>query len=347
MIKKFLDIRYFGNSVYDYIIAVSIFIISILLISVLKYVVKKYIFKSVNESIESKEHKFNNFKKYLVPLLYLTGFYLAFESLQIPKNVEKIVQTIYIILNTYYIVKFVGRVLNLILTGYINKADEESGKKKIKALTSLFNVLVYVIGFLFLLDNLGINVTAIVAGLGIGGIAVALAAQALLGDLFSYFVIFFDRPFEIGDFITVDTKSGTIEQIGIKSTKIRSLTGELIIVSNSNLTNSRIHNFKALKRRRYVFTISVTYQTTLDKLKIIPNIISNIISMHEKAELDRCTFASFGNSSLNFEIVLFYDSSDYKEFMITLDSINLQIFEDFKKNQIDFAYPTQTIFLEK
>ncbi len=347
MIKKIFEQSYFGNTVYDYTIALSIFIVSIFIISILKLIVKKYIFNSGTEDKESNQHKFYNFKKYLIPLLYLTAFYLAFESLLIPKNVEKVVQTIFIILTTYYLVKFVGRILNLILTDYINKADEESGKKKIKALTSLFNVLVYVLGLLFLLDNLGINITAIVAGLGIGGIAVALAAQALLGDLFSYFVIFFDRPFEIGDFITVDTKSGTIEQIGIKSTKIRSLSGELIIISNSNLTNSRIHNFKALKRRRYVFTLGVTYQTTPDKLKIIPEIISNIIKQFENTELDRCTFASFGDSRINFETVIFYDSSDYKEFMLTLDKINLLIFEEFNKNEIDFAYPTQTIFLEK
>jgi small-conductance mechanosensitive channel len=347
MLNNILKQSYFGNTIYDYILAASIFLFSIIIIVFIKLIVKKIIYKSETNSLENKQHKFTNFKKYLVPLLYLTAFYLSFESLSIPVKLEKIVQTIYIILTTYYIVKFVGRILNLILMGYINNSEEESGKKKIKALTSLFNVLVYVLGFLFMLDNLGINITGIVAGLGIGGIAVALAAQALLGDLFSYFVIFFDRPFEIGDFINVDNKSGTIEQIGIKSTKIRSLSGELIIISNSNLTNSRIHNFKALKRRRHVFTLGVTYQTAADKLRIIPEIISNIIKQYDNTELDRCTFANFGNFSLNFEVVIFYDSSDYKEFMITLDKINLQIFEEFNKNQIEFAYPTQTIFLEK
>lgn len=347
MIKKIFETSYFGNTLYDYIIAASIFIISIFIIAIIKYMVKKYLYKSGVPDLEKSEHKYINFKKYLVPLLYLNSFYIAFESLVIPKHIEKIVQTIFIILTTYYIVKFIGRVLNLILTGYINKSDEESGKKKIKALTSLFNVLVYVLGFLFLLDNLGINVTAIVAGLGIGGIAVALAAQALLGDLFSYFVIFFDRPFEIGDFITVDTKSGTIEQIGIKSTKIRSLSGELIIVSNSNLTNSRIHNFKALKRRRFVFNLGVTYQTEPEKLKMIPVIIADIIKDYEGIELDRCTFASFGDSALTFETVLFYNSPDYKEFMFLMDKINLRIFEEFNKQNINFAYPTQTIFLDK
>ncbi len=347
MINKFLHLKYFSNTVYDYIVALSIFIISILFIIIIKFFVKKYIYKSHIDNELTKEHKYSNFKKYLVPLLYMSSFYFAFESLVIPKHIEKIVQTIFIILTTYYLVKFVGRVLNLVLASYIKKADEESGKKKIKALTSLFNVLVYVLGFLFLLDNLGINITAFVAGLGIGGIAVALAAQALLGDLFSYFVIFFDRPFEIGDYVTFDTNAGTIEQIGVKSTKIRSLNGELFIVSNSKLTNSVIHNFKALQRRRYVFNIGVTYQTSPEKLKQIPIIIENIIKSYDKTELDRCTFTKFGDSSLIFEIVLFYNDSDFKEFMLVLDKINLNIYEEFNKNQIEFAYPTQTIFLEK
>lgn len=347
MINKIFNLKYFGNTIYDYIVALSIFVISIISIFIIKYLVKKYIYKSYSDNQLTKEDKYNNFKKYLVPLLYVTSFYFAFESLVIPKSLDKIIQTIFIILSTYYLVKFVGRVLNLLLANYIKKADEESGKKKIKALTSLFNVLVYVLGFLFLLDNLGINITAFVAGLGIGGIAVALAAQALLGDLFSYFVIFFDRPFEIGDYVTFESNAGTIEQIGIKSTKVRSLNGELFIVSNSKLTNSVIHNFKALQRRRFVFSIGVTYQTTPDKLKQIPIIIENIIKTYEKTELDRCTFAKFGDSSLIFEVVIFYNSNDYKEFMLVLDKINLNIYEEFNKNQIEFAYPTQTIFLEK
>ena len=347
MINKFLMQSYYGNTIWQYIIAVSILVICFFVIRITKYFISKHIIK-INASEEKvRKFKLDNINKYLMPFLYLGVLYLSIESLTLPKNIEKIIGNGFIIVTTWYLIRFASHAVKFILSGFIDKTDNEGDKKKIKALTSLFNVIVYVLGLLFLLNNLGVNITAIVAGLGIGGIAVALAAQAVLGDLFSYFVIFFDRPFEIGDFITVDSKSGTIEKIGIKSTKIRGLTGELIIISNSNLTNSRVHNFKALKRRRIVFNVGVTYQTKLKELKIISSLIENIINSFEKAEFDRCSLSNFGDFSLNFEIVFFYESSDYKEYMAAQNGINLAIIEEFEKQKIEFAYPTQTLFLNK
>ncbi|MFH0734895.1 MAG: mechanosensitive ion channel family protein [bacterium] len=347
MINKFLAQSYYGNTIWQYIIAALILVIGFFVIQITKYFVSKHILK-LNESEEkARKFKLDNINKYLMPFLYLSVLYLSIESLRLPINIDKIINNGFIIVTTWYVIRFTSQLVKYILSGFIDKTDNEGDKKKIKALTSLINVIVYVIGLSFLLNNLGVNITAIVAGLGIGGIAVALAAQAVLGDLFSYFVIFFDRPFEIGDFITVDTKSGTIEKIGIKSTKIRGLTGELIIISNSNLTNSRVHNFKALKKRRVAFNIGVKYETKLEQLKIIPTLVENIISSFEKAEFDRCSLNNFGDFSLNYEIVFFYESSDYKEYMAAQNGINLAIIEEFEKQKIEFAYPTQTLFLNK
>src|SRR3546814_878321 len=136
----------------------------------------------------------------------------------------------------------------------------------------ILNVVIWIFGLVLLLSNLGYDVTAIVAGMGIGGIAIALAAQTILGDLFSYFVIFFDRPFEIGDFIVVDDKSGTVEYVGIKTTRLKSLGGEQLVFSNTDLTNSRLHNYKRMERRRIVFKLGVVYETPEKKLKLIPEI---------------------------------------------------------------------------
>jgi small-conductance mechanosensitive channel len=184
-----------------------------------------------------------------------------------------------------------------------------------------------------------------VAGLGIGGIAIALAAQTILGDLFSYLVIFFDKPFEIGDFIILEDKMGTVEYIGIKTTRIRTLGGEQLICSNTDLTNSRVHNFKRMQERRVVFSFGVVYDTTTTKLKLIPGIIKQAIESLRETRFDRAHFKSFGNSSLDFEVVYYILTPDYNLYMDKQQAINMSIFESFEREQIEFAYPTQTLFL--
>ncbi len=203
----------------------------------------------------------------------------------------------------------------------------------------------WILALVFLVNNLGYNVTTIITGLGIGGIAVALAAQAVLGDFFSYFVIFFDRPFEIGDFIIVDDKIiGAIEYIGVKTTRIRAISGEQIVCSNKDLTDSRVHNYKKMMRRRVVFSIGVIYQTTAEQMKKIPGIIKSIIESTENATFDRSHFSAFGDFSMNFETVYFIESPDYNMYMDAQQSIYLEILQAFEKEKIEFAYPTQTLF---
>ena len=192
--------------------------------------------------------------------------------------------------------------------------------------------------------NLGYDVTTIIAGLGIGGIAIALAAQNILGDLFNYFVIFFDRPFEIGDFIVIDDKKGNVEHIGIKTTRLKSLSGEQLILSNSDLTKSRIHNFKRLDRRRIAFTLGVVYETSLDQLKEIPDIIKSVIASVKLTTLDRVHFLTYGEYSLKYEVVYFVETSDYNMYADIQQEINFKIFEKFKQKNIKFAYPSQTVF---
>nr|HPM31756.1 mechanosensitive ion channel family protein [Chryseolinea sp.] len=224
------------------------------------------------------------------------------------------------------------------------------GEQKIKQINGIIiviNVVIWAVGLLFLFHNLGYNVTAIVAGLGIGGIAIALAAQNILGDLFNYFVIFFDQPFEIGDFIVVDDKKGAIEYIGVKTTRIRSLSGEQLIIPNSDLTNSRVHNFKRLESRRTVFTFGIVYNTPIEKIRAVPGLIKQIVEEQSNAKFDRAHFASYGSFSLNYEVVYFVGSPEYNEFMDIQQTINFRIFEEFKKREIEFAYPTQTLLMNK
>lgn len=196
---------------------------------------------------------------------------------------------------------------------------------------------------LMILENLGVNVTTLVASLGIGGIAVALALQNILGDLFSSLAIVLDKPFVIGDFIIVDEVMGTVEYIGLKTTRLRSLGGEQIIFSNTDLLKSRIRNYKRMQSRRIAFSIGVTYQTTEMQLRAIPQIVRDIVSSHPQATLDRVHFKEFGASSLNFEVVYIVASADYNVYMDIQQAINLALFRRFGRESIEFACPAYMV----
>lgn len=211
----------------------------------------------------------------------------------------------------------------------------------------VFNAVIWAGALLFILDNLGVNITAAVAGLGIGGIAVAMAAQQILGDLFSSFVIYFDKPFKVGDFIIVGDMMGVVEHIGVKTTHVRSLWGELLVFGNSDLTSSRIRNFKQMQERRIVFSFGVVYQTPAEKVRAIPGLVREIFAGTDKARLDRVHFKSFGASSLDFEVVYYVLSGDYNLYMDIQQQVNFKLLERFEKEGVEFAYPTQTVFLAK
>ena len=183
--------------------------------------------------------------------------------------------------------------------------------------------------------------------MGIGGIAVALALQNILGDLFASLSIVIDKPFVIGDFIVVDQLMGTVEHVGLKTTRLRSLGGEQLIFSNNDLLKSRISNYKRMMERRIVFGFGVTYQTPPEKLPLINEIVREIIGKQEQARFDRVHFKEYGESSLNFEAVYFVLSQDYNLYMDIQQAINLEMFRCFQKEGIEFAYPTRTLFIQQ
>jgi small-conductance mechanosensitive channel len=208
-------------------------------------------------------------------------------------------------------------------------------------------VAIWSLVLLVALDNLGFDVTALVAGLGIGGIAVALAAQNVLGDLFASLSITFDKPFLVGDFLIVDDYLGSVEDIGVKSTRLRSLSGEQIILSNADLLKSRVRNYGRMLQRRIVMTHNVTYETPLELLREIPGLIRAAIEAHSDTRFDRAHFAKHGAASLDFESVYFVLSADYNRYMDIQQAINLRIHEEFARRGIEFAYPTQMLYLSR
>jgi small-conductance mechanosensitive channel len=206
---------------------------------------------------------------------------------------------------------------------------------------------VWAMALVFLLDNLGFQISAVLAGLGIGGIAVALASQAVLGDLFSYFSIMFDQPFEVGDAISVGDFGGTVEHVGIKTTRVRSVTGEQVVFSNTDLTSSRLRNFKRMGRRRVQFTLGVTYDTPSEKLEALPALLKKLVLESPEVDFDRAHFASYGNSSLNFEVAYFVRSPDYTLYMDVQQALYFRIKRSFEALGVEFAFPTQTVHLSK
>jgi small-conductance mechanosensitive channel len=348
-IQDYLDQTLLGNSYYDYLIALLIFISGITLI----YLFKKIIVRKLKGWSEKTATTIDDLliravEKSILPLLSFAVFYLAVNTLKLSSAFLNVFNIVTAVLITYFIVRMIISAFNYGLSTYLKKnKDNEKRENQLKGIKGLINLLIWTIALVFLLDNLGVKISAVVAGLGIGGIAVALAAQAVLGDLFSYFVIFFDRPFEIGDFIIVDDKLGVVEYVGIKTTRIKALSGEQLVFSNSDLTNSRVHNFKKMERRRVVFKLGVIYQTPSENLKKITEIVRDIINKQDDADFDRGHFASYGEFSLNFEFVYYVTGADYNKYMDIQQSINLSIYEAFENEGIEFAYPTQTLFVSK
>jgi len=347
--QEFMNQTYWGNTVEAYFIALGILIIGVIVVKVLQKIVL-YRLKKWAEKTDTNldDLLIKSIEKSIIPLLFFGVFYSALTSLTFITRVSKIIEIASLFITTFFIVRFIASSILITLTYFIKKQERgEEKARQLRGMTVLINIFVWVIGIVFLMDNLGFDISAVVAGLGIGGIAIALAAQTILGDLFSYFVIFFDRPFEVGDFITVQDKVGTVEYTGIKTTRVRALTGEQLVFSNTDLTNSRIHNYKKMQERRIVFKLGVIYQTTAEQLEEIPKLVKQIIESHSDVRFDRGHFASYSDFSLNFEFVYFVISSDYVKYMDTQQSINLQIYKEFEKRGIEFAYPTQTLYVNK
>jgi len=274
------------------------------------------------------------------------GLYVATHFLTLPAALEKFVDRAFIGLLILQSGFWANRGLVFWLTHKFAQGDDiDAGARAmtLSLLSFLGRVALWALVALLILDNMGLNVTALVASLGIGGIAVALAAQNILSDLFASLSIAIDKPFVIGDFIIVDDHMGSIEHVGLKTTRVRSLGGEQIIFSNNDLLKSRIRNYKRMQERRAVFAIGVTYDTAVEHLESIPGLIQAAIKSHESTRFDRAHFKGFGPSSLDFEAVYYMLQPDFNLYMDVQQAINLQLVREFGERGIQFAFPTQTL----
>jgi small-conductance mechanosensitive channel len=355
MWNELLSREYLGNSIELYLKALAVVLAGLLILLIAGRILKKRIEKLEQRqqrdeaSVRSRSLPFLKlFHRIVLPLIFLGVLGTATSFLDFDSQVRKIVSGVFATIMTIVIIRSINRAIDISLSRYFEKEREhnEDHEKNLRPLLSLIKFVFWVVGFIFLLANLGFDVSTAVAGLGVSGIAVAIAAQGILGDLFSYFVIFFDKPFELGDFIIFGDKLGVVEKIGIKSSRIRTLSGELLIISNSDLVSARIHNYKQMKRRRVVFNIGVTYQTSQEHVEEIPGIIRSVIESVTAVEgviCDRTHFKAFGDFSLNFETVYYVPTPDYNIYMDVQQEINRNIYRIFNEKGIEFAYPTQMI----
>ncbi|BAQ61223.1 potassium efflux system KefA protein [Geminocystis sp. NIES-3708] len=332
----------------DLIITFSILILGYFFLKITKNIVFRQIRKIVRKSENKLTHQIIDIlDKHFVLITYFSLFYITLKEIELNATILATVKTIVIIATTIFIAQFLIDLSRTIIYFYGEKYRNSNSviERNINALFPAIRVLIYGLGIISILSNLGFDIAAIIAGLGIGGVALALASQGILQDLFSYFAILFDRPFEISDLIAVGDFMGHVEHIGIKTTRIKTITGEQLILANTDLTSSRLRNFKRMDKRQVIIKIGLIYETDNEKLSQIPNIIKEAIEEIDNITFDIAYFYGFGDFSLNFEVVYYVDNNDIKDYRLARNEVNLAIKNAFAVHKLEFAYPTQVNYL--
>ncbi|WP_338763387.1 mechanosensitive ion channel family protein [Massilia sp. METH4] len=343
-----MDYVLLGNDLTTWMIAIGIAAaVSMALYGANKFLVRRIGSFAGNTATHIDDMAVRVLKKTSTAFIVVMGIYAGTQWLLLSPKAETLLRNLAVAI----LLLQIARWLDVGVRGWIDFYRKKRGATDVAATTStaaltfVVRTALWAVIVLMILDNFGVNITTLVASLGIGGIAVALAVQNILGDLFSSLSILLDKPFVVGDFITVDDLAGTVQYVGLKTTRIRSLNGEEIVFSNSDLLKSRIHNIRRMESRRVVFTVGVTYDVSEEQLESIPAMLKEIVASKENVKFDRAHFKAFGASSLDFEVVYIMQTPDYGVFMDTQQAINFELFRRFNRAGIEFAYPTQTVKL--
>ncbi len=349
MFEEFLQGTYWNNTGKEYLIALAIFVGSFIVFRLFNYSIIHSLKRFAKKSKTTWDDIVVDFLDGIHwNFFFFLSIYIASTFLVLPELLGKILYYAMLILTGFYIAKGLSQIVQHFVEKQVRKRQGfEENKSMMKVFATISKIIIWSLVLLMVLSNLGIEITPLIASLGIGGLAIAFAFQAVLEDLFSAFVIYFDKPFKEGDFIIIGKDMGTIKHIGIKSTRIETLQGQELVVSNKELTTTRVNNYKKMDKRRINFNIGVTYSTSSKKLEKAKEIITDVITKINNADLDRVHFKEFGDFSLIYEVVYYVKSADYNEYMDTQEKINMEIYKRFEKEGIEFAFPTQTIHLEK
>lgn len=338
-----LDRGFYDNTAQQWLTALAILLGGALLFPVIHAVLVRRAAR-LAERLESDwdDALVEAFRRTRYWFLLALAFYLASLVLTLPVKVRAILEAAIILTLLAQAAIWGNTAINVGLERYSKRQREKdpAAVTTVSALSFIGKLALFVVLVLLALDNVGVEVTALIAGLGIGGIAVALAAQNILGDLFASLSIVLDKPFVLGDFIVVGDMMGNVEKIGLKTTRLRSLSGEQLVVSNNDLLQSRIRNFKRMAERRAVFTVRVAYDTPRDKLAAIPQMIRETIEAQPGLRFDRAHFKEFGVYALIYEAVYYVTSPDFNLYMDRQQAINLALYDRFAAQGVPFAQPT-------
>ena len=286
------------------------------------------------------------FSQSIIPLGILLTFYLIKEDLSLNKEMQEGYEIVLRVMLTLVLVRFSNRVSVRFLKGLARRTGDDELTLLAEALTPLIQAIIWAIGFLILLQSMGVSMGVVWGLLSAGGIGIGLALKEPAQELFAYLMILLDKPFTVGQFINIGAVWASIEHIGVRSTRLRNLRGEIIVMNNSTLTNGTIYNFADMSQRRMIYNIGVTYNTSVEHMQEIPTLIKNIVTAVEHTDFNRCHFTEFADSSLDFELVYYIDTRDYTVALNAQQEINLNIMKAFAERGIEIALPTQTIYLE-
>jgi small-conductance mechanosensitive channel len=346
----FLAKSFYNNTIQSWLIAAAVAAAVWLVVMIAKGVLHRKIKARAAKTVTKVDDLIALLIKKIKPLFVLViAVYMGALSLKLPPSLAAVLSRLAVLAlllqgavwGSHIITYWIGR------TREKREEGDKAGTTVMGLLNFFVRAVLWAVVLLLVLDNFGVNITTLIAGLGIGGVAVALALQRVLGDLLASLSIVLDKPFLVGDFIIIGDYLGTVEHIGIMTTRIRSLGGEELVFGNNDLLQSRIRNYKRMAERRVVFSVGVTYQTAPDKMKAIPGLIKAAVESQANTRFDRSNFKAFGDFSMNFETVYWVLSPDYNLYMNIQEAINLNLLEKFAAQGIEFAYPTQTLFLER
>ncbi|HET8574808.1 MAG TPA: mechanosensitive ion channel family protein [Candidatus Paceibacterota bacterium] len=334
-----------GNTLEGYVMALLAFLVLVLILKIIELWILRYFQKAADRTETDIDNTFLQVIGSVKPPFYFfLALYLAVELfLRLGTTAEHVFKGILIIWVVYQVIYACEILVNYVVRRFLAGKNGSGADSMAQILGTVVKIVLWTFGIILILGNLGFNVTSLIAGLGVAGIAVGLALQPVLTDLFSAFAIYFDKPFQVGDFIIIDDKMGTVQRVGIKTTRIQALNGEEIIMTNSKLLASSIHNYQKMKRRRVLFGFGVTRDTGIPKLREISGMVKTIIDKIDNVDFDRGHFKSFDDSSLAYEVVYYVNSSSYNDYMDIQQEINLALCEYFAEENIKMAYPTQTV----
>jgi small-conductance mechanosensitive channel len=342
----FLEQHFLDNRMRAWITAGAVFIVVFLLLRLLRLVTTRHLGKLAQKTATRVDDLIvdllGSTRSWVLAMLAL---FTATLFLKIPEDKVRLFRSLTAVTLLIQGALWGNRLITFWLTEYLRRRGEidRASRTTISTLGFVGRLVLWATLLLLALDNFGIRVTGLITGLGIGGIAVALAAQEVLKDLFASLAIALDKPFLIGDSITVGEYSGTVEFIGIKTTRVRSINGEQIVIPNSDLMSSRLRNFGRMEERRVLLDLALVYQTPAEQVERAIAMIREVITAHEGIRLDRVHFRSFGESALLVQAVYFINSADYLVYMDLQQEINLEILRRFASEGIAFAHPTRTV----